>query len=228
MCLSRHWLAVGALCAFVIGLGIIDAELVGHAAGHQAPDCAALGIDVTGDNPLQPVTLPPALQCTPSVSNGFPIPDRNCTPGAINPTVTIDVLHDPHFRTSCYRDGATTAAQKNQTYEWYGIAHPSQNTGRTQTCELDHLISLELGGADTLDNIWPQCGPDGVTLPERYFKEKDTVENYLAAEVRAGRMDLGEAQRGIATDWTQYLHAALGACPAGTCESQGVSSNASR
>jgi len=49
---------------------------------------------------------------------------------------------------------------------------------------LDHLISLELGGADTLDNIWPQCGPSGVALPQRFFKEKDTVENFLAMQVR--------------------------------------------
>jgi hypothetical protein len=70
------------------------------------------------------------------------------------------------------------------------------------------LISLELGGADTLENIWPQCGPKGVVLRNRYFKQKDIVENYLAREVKAGRMDLSEAQRGIAQDWTQYLDAA--------------------
>jgi hypothetical protein len=66
---------------------------------------------------------------------------------------------------------------------------------------LDHLISLELGGADTLDNAWPQCGPSGVALPQRFFKEKDTVENFLAMQVREGRMDLSEAQKGIATDY---------------------------
>jgi len=82
---------------------------------------------------------------------------------------------------------------------------------------LDHLISLELGGADTLDNIWPQCGPSDVTLPQRFFKEKDTVENFLAMQVRAGRMDLIDAQRGIATDWTQFLDEARRACPEGRC-----------
>jgi hypothetical protein len=72
-------------------------------------------------------------------------------------------------------------------------------------CELDHLVPLELGGADGLGNIWPKCGPDGATLDERYFKAKDRVENYLAGEVKAGRMSLDDAQRGIAADWTQYL-----------------------
>lgn len=67
---------------------------------------------------------------------------------------------------------------------------------------------MELGGADTLDNIWPQCGPDQATLNERFFKQKDWVEDYLADEVRAGRIFLGDAQAGIAKDWTQYLAAA--------------------
>ena len=87
------------------------------------------------------------------------------------------------------------------------MAPPIRRTtgGKTRPASFDHLISLELGGADTLDNIWPECGPDGVTLNARYFKIKDIVENYLAAQVRDGSMTLEAAQRGIAADWTQYL-----------------------
>jgi hypothetical protein len=51
---------------------------------------------------------------------------------------------------------------------------------------LDHLVPLEMGGADTIENIWPQCGPVGGTLRQRYFKQKDVVENYLTARVKAG------------------------------------------
>ena len=69
----------------------------------------------------------------------------------------------------------------------------------------DHLVPLGIGGADTLDNIGPQCGPAGASLDRRYFKQKDMVENYLAAQVKAGNMNLKDAQQGIATDWTQYL-----------------------
>lgn len=70
---------------------------------------------------------------------------------------------------------------------------------------------------NTLDNIWPQCGPPGVRLPQRYFKQKDTVENYLANGAKDGWMDLSEAQNGIATDWTQYLDAAQRVCESGAC-----------
>src|SRR5262249_52975786 len=115
------------------------------------------------------------------------------------------------------RDQTTSAGEKDKTYVRYDIQKPANNTGNNQTCEKDHLVSLELGGADTLDNIWPECGPPGVAPSERFFKQKDKVEDYLAAEVRAGRMDLAEAQKGIATDWTQFLEAAKRKCPGGHC-----------
>lgn len=112
------------------------------------------------------------------------------------------------FSTKYERHHATDRREKEQTYACYGIERPSHNSGPNQVCELDNLISLGLGGADTLDNIWPQCGPPGVPLKQRYFKQKDKVEDYLAKQAKAGKMSLEEAQRGIATDWTQYIDAA--------------------
>jgi hypothetical protein len=139
---------------------------------------------------------------------GYPIPDPACTPGAANPTVTLDVLRSGDFKTPCERDTASSAHEKATTYDEYNIQHPANNRGQNQTCELDHLVSLEIGGADTLDNIWPRCGPDGVALSERYFKIKDSVENFLAAEVRAGDITLFCAPHGIASNWPQYIDAA--------------------
>jgi len=59
--------------------------------------------------------------------------------------------------------------------------------------------------------------PLGSSSPETIFKRKDTVENYLAKQVRDGNMSLDDAQRGIAKDWTQYLKDAEAACPDGKC-----------
>ena len=56
-----------------------------------------------------------------------------------------------------------------------------------------------------------------MALPRRFFKEKDAVENFLAMQVRQGRMELGAAQRGIAGDWTQFLEEARRVCPEGRC-----------
>lgn len=179
--------------------------------------CDQLNIDGRASTPLRQVALPPRQSCTTPVKNDFPVPDPSCTPGAINPTLTVEVLRDPGFTTRCIRDAATREEEKATTYEWYNLPHPSQNSGESQICELDHLISLEIGGSDTLDNIWPQCGPSGVLLEQRFFKEKDIVENFLAMQVRAGRMDLIDAQRAIASDWTQFLEEARRACPEGRC-----------
>jgi hypothetical protein len=151
-------------------------------------------------------TEPGAGKCAVHMRNGYPVPDAKCTPGGANPSVTIDVLRDPTWRTKTVRDCASSEAQKHEAYRWYDIEKPRVNSNENQVCELDHLVPLELGGADGLGNIWPQCGPDAVTLNQRYFKQKDHVENYLAEEVKAGRMPLIEAQRGIAADWTQYLN----------------------
>jgi len=177
-------------------------------AAPPPPVCKTLHIDGKASKPFANVTLPPAGTCTPKTSRGFLIPDPKCSPGAVNPTVTLAILKTKGFTTKCLRDQATTPTQKAQTYAWYKIKKPAHNAGKTQTCELDHIISLELGGADTLENIWPQCGPAGVALTKRFFKQKDAVENFLAAEVRAGRISMADAQKGVAEDWTQFLDAA--------------------
>jgi hypothetical protein len=149
---------------------------------------------------------------------GYPVPDPRCTPGGIDPSVTADVLRNPAWRTGCVRNCETSEAEKHITYRWYGLRVPRRNYGDSQVCELDHLVPLELGGADGLGNTWPECGPSAVALDERYFKIKDRVENYLADEVKSGNMSLAAAQLGIASDWTQYLDAANRYCAAaGRC-----------
>jgi hypothetical protein len=57
-------------------------------------------------------------------------------------------------------------------------------------CKVDHLISLELGGASDEANLCPQ--PFGLR-PGAY--EKDVIEDRLRREVCAGRMTLAGAQR---------------------------------
>lgn len=166
--------------------------------------CDALGV-TCASNYFSTWKWPEAGSCALGTRNGYPVPDPRCTPGGIVANLSASLLEDPRWRTKCIRNCQSTEKQKHVTYSWYGLAAPTGNNGASQICELDHLVPLELGGADGLGNIWPQCGPDDVRLRDRYFKRKDQVENYLAAKVRAGEMSLEEAQRGIAADWTQYL-----------------------
>jgi hypothetical protein len=138
-------------------------------------------------------------------ANGMQLPDPTCTPGAVNPTVTADVLRDPTFRTGTVRDQLTTAAQKQIVYVWYGITKPKGNVGPNQVCEIDHVVSLGLGGSDALENLWPQCGPASVPVGQREFKIKDAhAELSLMRQIKAGA-DLADIQRRIAQDWTQFI-----------------------
>jgi hypothetical protein len=178
----------------------------------QPENCSALGV-ARSSQYFAAWTAPSGRHtCRVRSKNGYPEPDPRCTPGGANPSVKLDTLRSPSWRTGCVRNCESTEAQKHIVYKWYGIAVPRDNHGESQVCELDHLVPLELGGADGLGNIWPQCGPDETTLDDRYFKVKDRVENYLADEVRSGKMPLNDAQRGIASDWTQYLDAANAYC----------------
>ncbi len=94
---------------------------------------------------------------------------------------------------SGYSSGVRNVPQseKNQVYAEYGIA--SHLPGQY---EVDHSISLELGGSNDISNLWPE-----VASPAPGFHEKDKVENYLHAEVCAGRMMLLEAQKEISSNW---------------------------
>jgi hypothetical protein len=183
-------------------------------APRQPENCSTLGIGCTSSY-FQTWQEPQDGSCRVLIRNGYPVPDPRCTPGGINPTVTPGIMRDPAWRTRCIRDCEESQAKKHAAYRWYRIPSPQHNSGRNQVCELDHLVPLELGGADGMGNIWPECGPDGAALSSRDFKIKDRVENYLADEVKAGRMPLDAAQRGIAEDWTQYLDAANQYCARG-------------
>src|SRR6266568_858009 len=50
----------------------------------------------------------------------------------------------------------TSVKLKLEVYAEYHRAQKVDSGGRLICCEVDHLIPLELGGADTKANLWPQ------------------------------------------------------------------------
>ena len=79
-----------------------------------------------------------------------------------------------------------------QAFTEYGFTYPQARGA----FEVYHLIPLELGGDNTIANLWPEAAE-----PTPGFHQKDKVENYLHRQVCAGAMSLANAQRQIATDW---------------------------
>ena len=119
------------------------------------------------------------------------LPDPRCTPGSIDPAVTQANIH----RTICV-SGYTSRVRpsESQTERFkYDIAYPAYGTPRTDRTELDHLVSLELGGSNDAANLWPESP----ATPN----PKDKVENALHRAVCEGRVTLAAAQRAIARDW---------------------------
>jgi hypothetical protein len=121
------------------------------------------------------------------------LPDPSCTPGAYDPAVTAAVLCAPGYSTRSYRppEVQTSAFKYREAYPAYGMP-------RAARTELDHLVSLELGGANDAANLWPEIPPTP--------NPKDTVENALHAWVcavtgKAAQARLGRAQRAIAWNW---------------------------
>jgi hypothetical protein len=86
--------------------------------------------------------------------DGGRLPDRRCTPGAYDPAVTRAVLCSGGYSTDSYRppESQTDAFKFSEAYPAYSIAAGT-------TSELDHLIPLELGGANDAANLWPEVGP---------------------------------------------------------------------
>ena len=121
------------------------------------------------------------------VVNG-PLQDTACTPGAIIPNATKDIICQSGYASSVRN---VPTSEKNQVYAEYGIV--SHTTGQY---EVDHLVSLELGGSNDIANLWPEAAS-----PKPGFHEKDKVENYLHDQVCSGAIPLKQAQIEIATNW---------------------------
>ena len=132
------------------------------------------------------------------VHDGVLLNDLGVTPGVVRTISKAQVCEGGS--TKQFRN--TTEKMKNEVYAQYGVDKhvplPGAGSGvfKAPLYEIDHLISLELGGADEVDNLWPQP----------YYQhpgahEKDAVENWLHKQVCSGEMELQEAQREIATDW---------------------------
>ncbi len=120
-------------------------------------------------------------------SHAAHLPDPSLTPGDRLDVTTNDICVSGY--SSKVRD--VPQSVKDQVYAEYGITSHAPGS-----YEVDHLISLELGGSNSIKNLWP----------EPYFGDlnahiKDKLENKLHDLVCSGQVDLATAQYEISTDW---------------------------
>lgn len=113
------------------------------------------------------------------------LPDPGCTPGAIFAAATVSQICTPGYSRAVRN---VPESLKQSVYAEYGIE--SHVPG---SYEVDHLVSLELGGNNSAANLWPEISPG--------YHEKDGIENRLHDAVCGGSVSLRAAQREIARDW---------------------------
>lgn len=129
-----------------------------------------------------------------------PLNDLHLTPGARFAVSAATVCRSGYA--SSVRN--VSESRKAQVYAEYAITH--RTSGQY---EIDHLISLELGGSNAVANLWPEPNDH----PHGYLNSKDILENRLHALVCAGRVALARAQALIANNWVSAYHEFLGTWP---------------
>jgi hypothetical protein len=147
---------------------------------------AAFGAGGLGASiPLHPVTK------TSGCHVRGPLPDPGCTPGTRYRRVGKARVCTPGYAESVRN---VPESRRDAVYRAYGMGrHFNGRNG-----ELDHLVSLELGGTNARANLFPEAAS-----PAPGSHEKDRLENRLHDLVCSGQISLRRAQRAIATNWVK-------------------------
>lgn len=115
-------------------------------------------------------------------------PNPKLTPGVADSSATIEKICTPGYTTTVRN---VPESVKKQVFAEYGIDPTSDKF------EVDHLISLELGGSNDIKNLWPQS----YTTQPLNAHRKDVLENKLHDMICFKQITIKEAQKAISTDW---------------------------
>lgn len=121
--------------------------------------------------------------------------DLSKTPGDVRTTDKVSIC-----TTSTKTLRKVSSATHKMAFKLYGITNKTgwcNHTGTPVGCEVDHLISLELGGTNDIKNLWPQ--PYGGI--KWNAKVKDKLENRLHKLICDGTITPAVAQHAISHDW---------------------------
>jgi len=132
------------------------------------------------------------------------LPDPDITPGQIRDGITAadlcPVAHTPALR-------HVTASEKQQVFERYGLKgnHDGYCSGE-EGCEIDHVCSLEIGGTNAIENLWPE--PYSGTVWNA--RVKDRLENEIHRRMCAGELTPQQACAALSGDWVATYRKYLG------------------
>ncbi len=126
-----------------------------------------------------------------------PEPDHALTPGSALPLSVAEVCQ----RTDDDLDPPVPPAQQHAVFRAYRMSERA-----SKAYQVDYLINPQVGGDNTLRNLWPE--PYHATVWNA--TAKDALETRLHGMVCRGQLDLSTAQRELASDWIaaykKYFH----------------------
>jgi hypothetical protein len=88
--------------------------------------------------------------------------------------------------------GGVTLAMEKKVFSRYRLPWP-----RRAEFKLDHLVPVELGGADTIDNLWPQS----VRTKPYGADRKELLTEVFLERIARKQITLEQAQELIRKDW---------------------------
>lgn len=88
--------------------------------------------------------------------------------------------------------GGVTLKMEQKVFARYRLPWP-----RRAEFKIDHLIPVELGGADTIDNLWPQS----VRTRPYGADRKELLTDVLLERIARKQITLEQAQEQIRKDW---------------------------
>ena len=118
------------------------------------------------------------------------LPDCACSPGDVLTTDTSIVCVSGYTQT--VRN--VPDSEKQAVFAEYGIPWSEH-----ANYEVDHIISLELGGSNDISNLFPES-----YLIQYNAHVKDGLENHLHSLVCSGALPIATAQAEISSNWVQY------------------------
>ena len=124
------------------------------------------------------------------VLSSLAVPDSRLTPGATRPVEVAELCSDNEGEDDF--DPELPASVQSAVFQEYGM-----NAGRPGEYQVDYLVSPQLGGTNSIENLWPE--PYGSTVWNAHAK--DALEQRLRRMVCTGQIDLPSAQQAIRVNW---------------------------
>ncbi|MCU1385849.1 MAG: hypothetical protein JWL71_4546 [Acidobacteria bacterium] len=115
------------------------------------------------------------------------LPSSSLTPGDAR-KVTKEQICAPGYAASIK---VTKESTKEEAFSRYGL-----RDGKSTTEVLDHLIPIELGGTDSIENLWPEPAHG-----QWNATQKDALEQKMLGMVCDGTLTVKQAQSAMKKNW---------------------------